>query len=151
MKINISMSAKAKKPRIQSGVVPYRYNMETGELEVLMIRTKHAKNWGFPKGGAEPHLTLIASALKEADEEAGAIGTPGPFVMTSEYVKGSTGRAQHVTWFVMHVKRLKQSYMEVNLRERRWFEVDKALRKVDKGFKPILKKALKTIYRQPVG
>lgn len=152
MKLRVSMSAKkTQTPRIQSGVVPYRLNMETGELEILMIRTKHAKNWGLPKGGKEPHLSLVASALKEADEEAGAIGKPEEFVMTSEYTKGSTGRDQHVTWYLMRVKRLKENYMEVNLRQRKWFEVDDALRKIDKGFHPILKRAVKMLNRRQIG
>lgn len=148
MNVIISLSAKDpidKKPRIQSGVVPYRVNPSTGEIEVLMIRTKHAKNWGLPKGGKEDHLTLKASALKEADEEAGAIGTPGKKVMETEYVKGSTGRRQHVTWFLMTVTRTKDNYLEAKLRQRKWFTLDKALKKIDRGFHPILKKAAKML------
>ncbi|WOL24354.1 nudix hydrolase [Yersinia phage fHe-Yen9-02] len=144
MEIMISLSAKAEKAaRIQSGVVPYR--IKGGEIEILMIKTKHANNWGLPKGGLEPDLSLIESALKEADEEAGAIGRPGMVIGQSEYVKGSTGRRQHVTWYLMHVTKLKQDYMEVNQRDRKWFSVDKAVSKIDKGFLPILMKGLKLL------
>ncbi|AQT28598.1 putative NUDIX domain-containing protein [Erwinia phage vB_EamM_Yoloswag] len=147
----MSLSARDKshlQPRIQSGVVPYRYNMETGEIEILMIRTKHANNWGLPKGGWEEHLTLVASALKEADEEAGALGTPEDLIGTSEYVKGKTGRDQHVTWYLMHVRKLKTNYMEATTRDRKWVPIDKAMRKIDKGFRPILKRALKILHKR---
>lgn len=147
MEILVSMSAKADKAaRIQSGVVPYR--IKGGEVEILMIKTKHANNWGLPKGGLEEHLSLVDSALKEADEEAGAVGTPEEKIGESEYVKGSTGRRQHVTWFLMRVTKLKTSYMEVNTRDRKWFPIEKAIDKIDNGFLPILTKAMKIMAKR---
>lgn len=135
-----------RKARKQSGVIPYRWN-EDGELEICMIRTKHASNWGLPKGGKEPDLSLEASAIKEAMEEAGLRGVPGKKVAKMEYVKGSTGRLQHVTWFLMEVHQELDQYLEVHQRERRWFLADKALKKIDRDWKPILKQALKKLER----
>lgn len=130
-----------RKPRIQSGVVPYRF--DNGELEICLIRTKHAKNWGLPKGGKEPDLSLVESAIKEALEEAGLRGKPGFKFAKSEYVKGKTGRMQKVTWFLMEVKKEEAVYLEVNTRTRKWFTVEKALKKIDLAVRPILETAVK--------
>ncbi|AXG66837.1 nudix hydrolase [Dickeya phage vB_DsoM_JA29] len=133
-----------RKPRKQSGVIPYRYNDE-GDLEICMIRTKHANNWGLPKGGKEPDLSLEASAIKEAMEEAGLRGVPGKKIAKMEYVKGSTGRLQKVTWFLMQVHEELDNYLEVHQRERRWFSAEDALKKIDRDWKPVLKQAIKKL------
>lgn len=133
-----------RKPRKQSGVIPYRYNDE-GDLEICMIRTKHANNWGLPKGGKEPDLSLEASAIKEAMEEAGLRGVPGKKIAKMEYVKGSTGRLQKVTWFLMQVHEELDNYLEVAQRERRWFLAEDALKKIDRDWKPVLKQAIKKL------
>ena len=112
-----------------------------------MIRTKHAKNWGLPKGGKEPDLSLEASAIKEAMEEAGLRGVPGKKVAKMEYVKGSTGRMQKVTWFLMEVREELSNYLEVHQRERRWFTAEKALKKIDRDWKPVLEAAVKQLER----
>lgn len=145
MKVYLTLDeGDGRKPRKQSGVIPYRWTDE-GELEICMIRTKHAKNWGLPKGGKEPDLSLEASALKEAMEEAGLRGVPGKKVAKMEYVKGSTGRLQKVTWFLMEVREELSNYLEVHQRERRWFTAEKALKKIDRDWKPILQAAIKKL------
>ena len=90
MKLMISTSAR--KPRQQSGVVPYRKKRD-GSVEILMVRSTHAGNWGLPKGGVEAGMTPLASAMKEAEEEAGAVGVAKDFVDITEYVK-VPGRAE---------------------------------------------------------
>lgn len=147
MKINVSLSAKLpheKKARKQSGVIPYRKKKD-GTIEILLIRTKHAGNWGLPKGGVEDGMTALDSALKEAMEEGGVLGKPKDFVDIMKYVKGKTGRKQHVEWFIMKVKTMLTDYDEALTRERKWFESEKALRKVDKKLRPILQKGLDII------
>lgn len=147
MMINVSLSAKLpheKKPRKQSGVIPYRKKKD-GTIELLLIRTTHAGNWGLPKGGVEPGMTPLDSALKEAMEEAGVLGKPKDFVDIMRYVKGKTGREQHVEWFIMKVKTMLTEYDEALTRERKWFKADKALRKLDKKLRPIVEQALDII------
>lgn len=147
MMINVSLSAKLpseKKPRKQSGVIPYRKKKD-GTIEILLVRTTNAGNWGLPKGGVEKGMTPLDSALKEAMEEAGVLGKPKDFVDIMRYVKGKTGREQHVEWFVMKVKKMLTEYDEAGMRERKWFESEKALRKVDKKLRPILQQGLDII------
>jgi len=147
MKIKVSLSAKLpseKKPRKQSGVIPYRKNSK-GEIEILLIRTTHAGKWGLPKGGIEKGMTAVDSALKEAMEEAGVLGKPKDFVDIMRYVKGSTGRDQHVEWFIMKVQRMLTEYDEAATRERKWFKAEKATRKLDKKLRPIMEQALDII------
>lgn len=145
MKLILSLDeGDGRKPRIQSGVVPYRYTAD-GKIEICMIRTKHASNWGLPKGGKEPDLSLIDSALKEAMEEAGLRGVPGKKIAKQEYVKGSTGRSQKVTWFLFEVRQEMDSYLEVHQRERRWFSAKDALKKIDKDWREILKTGIKQL------
>lgn len=60
-------------PQTQSGALAYR-RLESGEVEILLVRKHSSKNWGIPKGNAEPHLTLAENAAKEAFEEAGVEG-----------------------------------------------------------------------------
>ncbi|EBY9527565.1 NUDIX domain-containing protein [Salmonella enterica subsp. enterica serovar Infantis] len=149
MIIDVALSASAKLPsekkaRKQSGVIPYR-KKKNGTIEILLVRTTNASNWGLPKGGVEKGMTALDSAMKEAMEEAGVLGKPKDFVDIMKYVKGKTGRAQTVEWYIMKVKQILTEYDEAGMRERKWFEAEKALRKVDKKFRPIMQQALDII------
>ena len=79
--------------------------------------------------------------MKEAEEEAGAVGVAKDFVDITKYVKGSTGRAQVVEWYVMRVKGLLTEYLEAGRRERRWFKIDKAIKKADKKVASVIEAA----------
>lgn len=144
MKITIPMAAEAKsqksrKPRRQSGIIPYR--VKDGALQVLLISTTHAGKWGIPKGGVEPYLRKRDSAAKEAYEEAGLLGRLDKEKLGSyKYTKGSTGRKQEVAVFSMKVRKLKNSWDEDHRRERRWFHVDDARKVLPKKLLPMLAK-----------
>jgi phosphohistidine phosphatase len=56
----------------QSSVIPYR--IHEGKPEILMVGSHKQKHWVVPKGIVEPGMTLQASAMKEALEEAGVEG-----------------------------------------------------------------------------
>jgi len=60
-------------PLLQSGVLAFR-RFDDGEIAVLLVRKPRSKNWGIPKGNAEPQLSLAENAAKEAFEEAGVRG-----------------------------------------------------------------------------
>jgi len=126
------------KPRIQSGVVPYRKT--DGGLEFCIIRTASGK-WGFPKGKVEDHLTPKKSALVEAWEEGGLKGkVRGKELGSFKYIKPKTGRPQIVSMFLMEVKKENSDYLETN-RGKKWLPYSKALKKVKPIQKPMLVKA----------
>ena len=140
--MKISVAAKApqdKKPRKQSGVIPYR--KKSGKIEVLLIRTVTGKNWGLPKGKIESHLTKKGSAQTEAFEEAGILGKVKDFVGEYDYTKGSTGRKQKVKVYLMKVANELSSWPESKTRERKWFKIEKAKGKVGKKIRLLLEEA----------
>ncbi len=62
---------------VQSGALAFR-RLENGQVAVLLVKKPHSKNWGIPKGNAEPYLNLSQNAAKEAFEEAGVRGCIEP-------------------------------------------------------------------------
>lgn len=133
-----------KKPRLQSGVVPYYYL--DGKLKIVLIRTKRKDNWGIPKGGIEPDMSPESSAKKEAFEEAGLSGMiVGPKLGRYHYVKGKTGRDQTVTVFAMQVDKMAKVYNEVEWREREAMSPKKALKRLEKKQKKMLKELLRRL------
>jgi ADP-ribose pyrophosphatase YjhB (NUDIX family) len=50
------------------------YRIREGEIEFLLVQTRGAGRWTFPKGGAEAGLTHAQAAAIEALEEAGVHG-----------------------------------------------------------------------------
>lgn len=127
------------KVRKQSGVIPFSYDKQ-GDLRITLIKTKHKNNWGIPKGGIEDHLNAKDSALKEAFEEAGLEGyIDGASLGQYNYVKGKTGKMQNVKMFPMRVTNKLKVYDESEWRERKTFSPEKALKKLDKNQRKILK------------
>ena len=55
------------------GVIPYR-GIDSENLEFLIVTTKNG-NWGLPKGNLMKKLGSKETALQEAYEEAGIIGS----------------------------------------------------------------------------
>ncbi len=114
--------------RRQSGVVPYR--LAGDGIEVLLItptggEPSGGRKWIFPKGTVEPHLESGESALKEAFEEAGAIGRlVGPSVGAYEYDKHGTPCEVEV--FLMEVHEVLDDWEESDVRQRRWFKWEDA-------------------------
>lgn len=144
--VSESKLPKFKKPRKQSAVVPYMVD-EKGNIQIVLIKSKHGGNWGLPKGAIEKHLTKKASAELEALEEAGLKGKVGDKLGTYEYVKGLTGRKQHVTVYPMEVTKMKKKYLEAEWRIRKVFDGHKAAGKVNKKQKPFLLQLIKDISR----
>ncbi len=63
---------------LYSGVIPYRWQQDSnrsGAVEILLVKSSGGKRWVIPKGWIPPWLTPAQSALKEAWEEAGVVGT----------------------------------------------------------------------------
>ena len=103
------------------GVVPFR-SMRDGTMEVLVITTRN-DNWGLPKGNLIKRLGPRRTALREAFEEAGALGRLADGKGFSHREKGGSLRL-----YPMQVSHLLQQWPEDSRRERRWVKPDKAVK-----------------------
>ena len=54
------------------------YRRVNAHAEFLLVNTNGGSKWTFPKGAPEPRLSHSQAAEREAEEEAGAIGTIEP-------------------------------------------------------------------------
>lgn len=124
-------------PVAQAAAVPYCYHSD-GSLMVMLIRRRHKRRWGIPKGIIAPGQTARQTALEEALEEAGVEGELSRQVV-GEYEYPKWNRTCHVQVFLLHVTREMDRYKEESFRERQWFTLKNALdRKTRKGIRPLL-------------
>lgn len=105
------------------GVVPFRARRD-GTMEVLVITTRN-DNWGLPKGNLIKRLGPRRTALREAFEEAGALGRLVPGKGFSHREKGGVLRL-----YPMQVSHLLQQWPEDAQRERRWVKPAKAVKMI---------------------
>jgi len=126
----------------QSGVLPYR--SRKGRTEILIVSSSNNKHWVVPKGIVDPGHTPKESAIKEAFEEAGIIGSV-PNIAIGNYKYRKWGAKCKVTLYPMHVTRLlPRSAWEEKHRKRRWVSIKRASKMlhhridVQKLIKPII-------------
>ena len=112
----------------QSGVIPYR--RKEGKLEVLLVTSIKKKNWIVPKGFIEYHMSPFQSAKKEAFEEAGVRGSDSTRILGSYTVK-KKGSELKTKIYSMRVTRVYKDYPEKNLRKRKWFSINDAIKKIE--------------------
>lgn len=99
----------------QSAVVPYLHR--DGELHVVLITSARSGQWGVPKGVVESDLSAAESAVKEAEEEAGARGMVDETLLC-EYQYDKWGGTCDVEVFPMRVTELLPDWEEAHFRER---------------------------------
>lgn len=124
-------------PRTQYGAICWRLR-GGGGLEVLLVTSRETGRWVIPKGWPIRNLSPEASAAREAWEEAGVKGQPGPHCLgIYSYEKGvgkPTGpRVYHpcvVAVYPLEVGHIAKSWPEAGERKRKWFSPKKAARKV---------------------
>ncbi len=87
--------------------------------KVCVITSSNGKRWIIPKGLIEPGQTAGETALQEAWEEAGLVGTLQPEPIGS-YLYEKYGNIYHVIVFVMDVTEVAQDWPERSLRHRSW-------------------------------
>jgi len=109
---------------LQSAVIPFQ--LIKNRLKILVITSLKTKQWIFPKGIIEKHLTPQQSALREAVEEAGIEGEVLNFSL-GEYTYPKWGGICNVKVFPMYVTRVLDNWPEAELRQRKWVSIDKAL------------------------
>lgn len=116
----------------QQGALCWR--MRRGHIEVLLITSRDTGRWVIPKGWPVPGMDAVASAAREAWEEAGVEGdvSAEPIGMFG-YDKSRPGLAPLpcvVNVFALRVRRLADRYPERKERRRKWFTAAKAAHKV---------------------
>ena len=102
------------------GVVPYR--MRNGFVEVLLITTQN-DNWALPKGNLVKKLGAKRTALLEAYEEAGVLGS-----LKGQGKVFGKGRARTIHFYPMEVEEELKVWPEKNKRLRRWVSPAEAQR-----------------------
>src|ERR1700693_5115964 len=87
--------------------------------KVCLITSSNGKRWVIPKGLIEPGQTAGETALQEAWEEAGLVGTlrPGP---RGSFLYEKWFGVCPVTVFSMEVTEMAQDWPERSLRQRIW-------------------------------
>jgi 8-oxo-dGTP pyrophosphatase MutT (NUDIX family) len=106
-----------------------------------MVTSRSGRRWVFPKGQIDPGHTPSESALLEAWEEAGVVGTLDPDPI-GNYVYEKFDRPHHVLVFQMRVVEVHDAWPEQDIREREWFTIAEALERVDEpGLRELLRLA----------
>jgi len=109
-------------------VIPYR--KKDGELQILLITSIRKKKWIIPKGFIEFNLSAFESAKKEAYEEAGIIGA-NETIELGNFKIDKYGGDILIKVYSMEVVEEHEDYSEKNLRKRKWFSLDEAIKKIE--------------------
>ncbi|MBT8378200.1 MAG: NUDIX hydrolase [Ignavibacteria bacterium] len=112
----------------QSGAIPFR--IKNGKKEILLVTSIRKKRWIIPKGFIEYHLTPFQSAKKEAFEEAGVRGSNSTRALGYYKIKKYGGDIR-IKIYSLKVSRVYKEYPEKNLRKRKWYSIENAVKKVD--------------------
>eukprot|EP00095_Tigriopus_kingsejongensis_P008503 snap_masked-scaffold18_size714446-processed-gene-6.19 protein:Tk08503 transcript:snap_masked-scaffold18_size714446-processed-gene-6.19-mRNA-1 annotation:"diphosphoinositol polyphosphate phosphohydrolase 2" len=114
---------------------------DESECEILLVSSSaNPDRWIIPGGKIENNEAPEYSAMREAMEEAGAVGDLGRCLGTFE-----NQERQHRTHvFVLKVRELLDVFDDVNTRKRRWFPIEEAVQ-VLSPFKPLHSKYLNTL------
>src|SRR5438445_7797453 len=97
---------------------------------ICLVTSSNGKRWIIPKGAIEPGQSAGETALQEAWEEAGLVGTLKAEPVGS-YLYEKCGRSCHVTVFLMRVTEVAQEYPERDLRERTWVSFAGAMDRIE--------------------
>jgi 8-oxo-dGTP pyrophosphatase MutT (NUDIX family) len=118
--------------RTQYGALCWR--MHRGKVEVLLITSRDTGRWVIPKGWPIAGLAPAETAAREAWEEAGVEGDIADYglgVFDYDKVLGPKGCIPcSVEVFGLRVAELKGKFPERKERRRKWFDFEKAARKV---------------------
>jgi ADP-ribose pyrophosphatase YjhB (NUDIX family) len=107
------------------------YRVRGVSIEFLLVRTRGAGRWTFPKASAEPGLTHAQAAALEAFEEAGVHGRIEEAAF-ARYVCDKK-KEPAVNAYLCEVLRL--SPPQESKRDRTWFSVEEASQRLREGRK----------------
>lgn len=101
---------------------------------MLLVTSRDTRRWVIPKGWPCDDLGPVASAAREAWEEAGVQGEVDPRCLgVFGYDKGLTPATSVpcvVGVYGLRVQKLQRRFPERHERRRKWFTLDKAARRV---------------------
>ena len=119
-------------PFRQVAALPWR--RRDGVVEVLLVTTRETRRWTIPKGWPIKGLSKRASAAREAEEEAGVVGTVAEKpIGTFTYWKRRESRFDlvRVDVFPLEVTRLRKRFKEKAERQQRWAALEDAATAVE--------------------
>ena len=107
----------------QAAVIPYRIRKE--RVEVALVTKSGGKGWVVPKGSVDEGERPREAAIREAEEEAGLLGVV-PRKRLGHYL-GLKGKHRcRVDVYPMRVTDVLDSWLEDDLRTRRWMRIPEA-------------------------
>ncbi len=113
------------------GVIPL--SRTDGEWKVFLIRHKHGRYWGFPKGHGEGSETPQESALRELKEETNLelvrLFLEEPFVESYSFILSGRRIFKKVSYFIAEVGGDVQLQQE-EIQDGIWLPLPEALEKV---------------------
>jgi len=124
------MSATHGKVLQQCGALPYFVD-DNGGIRVLLVTTRGSRQWVIPKGWPMRNRTAADSAVREAYEEAGLLGSvigEAP-IGCYRYAKRRGSRKAaifEVSVFLFAVERQLAKWPEKAERKTRWFDAEEA-------------------------
>lgn len=112
------------------------------DQRVCLVLSSSGKRWVVPKGHIEPGQSAGETALQEAWEEAGLVGTLQPQALGA-YRYEKDGIPRHVTVFLMDVVEQAAVWPEMDRRERSWVSLNRALaRLAEPGLRRLVARAV---------
>ena len=97
---------------------------------VCLITSSSGKRWLLPKGHLEEGHKLEQTALQEAWEEAGLLGSVKRSPV-GQYRYKKLGRTHHVVVFRMKVTQVRNNWPERKYRRRRWLRPAEAIDRIE--------------------
>jgi 8-oxo-dGTP pyrophosphatase MutT (NUDIX family) len=107
----------------QAAVIPYRIRKR--RLEVALVTTSRGKGWIVPKGSVDAGEAPRDAAIREAEEEAGLLGVVARKPL-GRYVHVNGHGPCRVDVYSMRVTEVLDSWLEDDLRRRRWMHIHDA-------------------------
>ncbi|TWT36886.1 NUDIX domain protein [Posidoniimonas corsicana] len=119
----------------QAGGLPYFD--EAGQPRVVLVTSRSAKKWIFPKGIIDPGETDRTTAQKEALEEAGVIGSVVGDALGS-YEQAKWGGVAQITIFPLLCTSVLDDWEDFGARQRQVLSLEDAIKIVHEPLRPVL-------------
>ncbi|MGA7325822.1 MAG: NUDIX hydrolase [Rhodomicrobium sp.] len=116
----------------QVAALPLR-RAKNGDLEILLVTSRGTGRWIIPKGWPSKRLHDYRAAAREARQEAGVKGKIIPKAIGSyRYAKPELGESCDidVSVFLLTVLKQRKRWPEMHQRQRVWFDVLDAAKKI---------------------